>query len=245
MKAVISIFIIFICFSFIWAQEEVDIEAISEETAEGLDLEAVGELFKDSEDLEAFEKSLNDPDIGINNLDLDGNDEVDFIRVLEEVEGDVHLIILQAALGEDEYQDVATIEIEKNEDDSYTMQIQGNEDIYGSNYYITPAEIRIHTWPVIERIYHPTYRPYRSPYYWGRYPKWWRRHAPVKIHVYKPRIKKYTIRTSFVFTRKNRIKHIHRIHYKPRRAAVIKQRRAHRNRAVRQAHPVPKRGKRK
>jgi len=245
MKAVISVLMVFLCFSFVWAQEEVDIEATSEDIAEGLDLEAVGELFKDSENLEEFEKSLNDPDTGINNLDLDGNDEVDFIRVLEEVEGDVHLIILQAALGEEEYQDVATIEIEKNEDDSYTMQIQGNEDIYGSDYYITPAEVRIRTWPIIKRMYRPTYTPYRSPYLWGRYPQWWRRHAPVKVRVYKPRIRKYTVRASFVFTHKNRIKHINRIHYQPRRAAVIKQRRAHHNRAVRQAHPVHKRGKRK
>ena len=245
MKAVISILMVFLCFSFIWAQEEVNIEATSVEFEQGLDLEAVGELFKDSENLEEFEKSLNDPDTGINNLDLDGNNEVDFIRVLEEVEDDLHLIILQAALEEEEYQDVAIIEIEKNENDSYTMQIQGNEDIYGSDYFIAPAEVRIHTWPIIKRIYHPAYHPYRSPYYWGRYPQWWRRHAPVKIHVYKPRIKKYTVRAHFVFTRKNRIKHIHRLHYKPRRAAIFKQRRIHRNQAVRKAHPVPKRVKRK
>jgi len=228
-----------------WAQEEVNIEATTVEAAEGLDLEAVGELFKDSEDLEEFEKSLNDPDTRVNNLDLDENEEVDFIRVLEEVEDDVHLIILQAQLAEDEFQDVATIEIEKEGEEAYNMQIHGNEDIYGSDYYVAPAVVRIHTWPIIKRIYRPAYSPYRSPYYWGKYPKWWRRHGPVKINVYKPRIKKYTVRTSFVFSRKNRVKHIHRIKYKPRRATVIMRRNVHHNRAVRKAHPGTKRVRKK
>jgi hypothetical protein len=247
MKVLISILMIILCFSFIWAQEEVNIEASSAKISEGLDLEAVAELFKDAEDMEAFEQSLNDPDIGINNLDLDENDEVDFIRVQEEVEDDIHLIILQATLAEEEYQDVATIEIEKSEDEdeTYNMQIRGNEDIYGSDYYVTPVDVRIHTWPIIKRIYGPAYRSYRSPYYWGRYPKWWKRHRPVTVHIYRPRIKKFTVRASFAIARKSRMKHIHRIKYKARKAAVIKHRKTRHQRAVRKAQPAPRRVKRK
>jgi len=245
MKVIISILMTILCFSFIWAQEEVKIEASSAEISEGLDLEAAAELFKDSEDLEAFEQSLNDPDIGINNLDLDENGEVDFIRVLEEVEDDAHLIILQAALAEEEYQDVATIEIEQNDDDTYNMQIQGNEDIYGSDYYVTPVNVRIHTWPIIKRIYLPAYHPYRSPYLWGKYPTWWKRHRPVTVHVYRPRIKRYTARAGFVFTQTNRMRHIHRIKYRARRATIIKHRRAHHQRSGRRTQSGPKRVKRK
>lgn len=240
----ISMLMVFLCFSTAVAQEEVEVEATSVEIEQGLDLEAVGELFKDAEDLEAFEKSLNDPDIGVNNLDLDENDEVDFIRVLEEVEGDVHLIILQAALAEEEYQDVATIEVEQNDDETYNMQIQGNEDIYGSDYYVSPAEVQVHTWPIIKTIYRSAYRPYRSSYLWGKYPKWWKRRRPVKIHVYKPRIKRYTGRTTFVFTRNNRLKRIHRIKYTPRRARVIKKRAVRRKGAAKRAHKAKKRARR-
>ncbi len=64
------------------AQEEITVVAPTSEAAEGLDLKAVSELFKDSENLEEFEKALNDPEVGINNLDLDENGEVDFIRWL-------------------------------------------------------------------------------------------------------------------------------------------------------------------
>lgn len=42
-------------------------------------------------DLEECEKSLNDLTIGLNNLDLDENAEVDFVRVGEEIEGTMHL----------------------------------------------------------------------------------------------------------------------------------------------------------
>lgn len=120
------------------AQEKVTIVAPTSEAAEGLDLHAVAEVFKDSPNLKEFEKTLNDPDEGINNLDLDENGEVDFIRVVEEISGDTHIIILQTLLGENEIQDVATIEIEKSGED-YNMQVSGDEMIYGSHYYIVPG----------------------------------------------------------------------------------------------------------
>ena len=66
--------------------QDVTVVAPSSEAADGLDLQAVAELFKDAKDLEAFEKSLNDPEIGVNNLDLDDNGDVDFIRVMEEAD---------------------------------------------------------------------------------------------------------------------------------------------------------------
>ena len=44
------------------------------------------------------------------------DEEVDFIRVVEEVSGETHLVVLQVPMGEDDYQDVATIEIEKDDE---------------------------------------------------------------------------------------------------------------------------------
>jgi len=59
---------VFLGISLISAQENVTVVTPASEAAEGLDLEAVGTLFKDSKNLEEFEKSLNDPKTGINNL---------------------------------------------------------------------------------------------------------------------------------------------------------------------------------
>ncbi|MFH1940831.1 MAG: hypothetical protein ABIL68_01910 [bacterium] len=205
------------------AQDEAVVTSVSE-AAEGLDLQAISELFKESEDLESFEKALNDSDVGVNNLDLDENGEVDFIRVVEEATDDLHVIVLQVCLGKDEFQDVATIEVEKTGEESYNMQVRGNEELYGVDYYVAPTVVRIHTWPIIARIYAPRYRPYRSRYYWGFYPNWWRPRRPVVVNVYRTRLVRYRTRPSFVVTKTGRITTIHKVKYQPRRSTLVKKR---------------------
>ena len=176
--------------------------------------------FKDSESLETFEKALNDPEVGINNLDLDENGEVDFIRVVEQVTDDTHVIILQVQLAENEFQDVATIAVEKN-GNQYNMQVQGDEVIYGVDTYLAPTHVHIHTWPIITWLYRPHYRPYRSVYYFGVYPRWWRPYRPVKINVYRTRTVKFTTRTTFSVTKTSRVKSITKVNYKPRTSTLV------------------------
>jgi hypothetical protein len=83
------------------------------EAAKGLDLYGVAELLRESESIEDFEKRLNQESNGVNNLDLNGDDQVDYITVYEEAEGDTHVAILRVPLGENEYQDVASVDLEK------------------------------------------------------------------------------------------------------------------------------------
>ena len=216
-----AVLLLLMGFGCLFAQEETVITAASE-AAEGLDLEAVAELFREAEDLESFEQALNDPETGINNLDLDENGKVDFIRVVEEMADDTHVIVLQVPLGEDEYQDVATIEIEKTGDEAVNMQVHGNEDLYGPDYYVAPTVVHMHTWPIIRRIYGPGYRPYRSIYYWGHYPRWWKPYRPVTVHVYRTRTVKYRPRTRFMVTRTPRVTTVHKVTYKPRRSVLVR-----------------------
>ena len=206
------------------AQENVTIVAPTSEAAEGLDLRAVGELFKNSKNLQAFERALNSSGVGVNNLDLDGDGKVDFIRVVEEVTDDAHLIVLQVPLGEDEFQDVATIEVEKTADDAHNMQIRGNEVIYGVNYYVAPAPVHIHTWPIVAWMYRPYYRPYRSVFYFGHYPRWWRPHRPVTLNVYRTRTVRFTRRNTFTVTRTSRVNTVSRVHYRPSSSSLVKKR---------------------
>ncbi len=218
-----SIMLMMICVYVTYAQEDVSIVAPTSEAAEGLDLHAVSEIFKDSENLEEFEKNLNNPEEGVNNLDLDDNGDVDFIRVVEEVADDTHVIILQAALGEDQFQDVATIELEKADgDDAYNMQVHGNDDIYGEHYYVAPAHVHIHAWPVIRWIYRPVYRPYRSAFYFGFYPRYWRPYRPVTVNVYRTRTVRYRNRATFSVHRTTRVRSVSRVNYKPRRTTMVK-----------------------
>ncbi len=219
-----TLLLLFVSYCPVSAQEDVTIVAPTSEAAEGLDLKAVSELFKNSENPEEFEKALNDPELGINNLDLDENGEVDFIRVVEKVGDDTHVIILQVPLAENEFQDVATIEVEKTSDNGYNMQVHGNEVIYGVDYYVAPTYVHIHTWPIITWIYRPVYRPYRSVFYFGFYPRWWRPYRPVTINVYRTRTVKLTSRTTFTVTKASRVTSVTKVNYKPRSSTLVKKR---------------------
>jgi hypothetical protein len=206
--------------SAVIANNEVTIVAPSSSAAEGLDLMAVSEIFKETDNLEAFEKTINDPEVGINNLDLDNNGDVDYIRVVEEIVADTHVIILQAAIGVDEFQDVATIEVEKS-GEQYNMQIHGNEIIYGAHYYVAPVQVHVHTWPIISWIYRPVYRPYRSAYHFGFYPRWWKPYKPVHFNVYRTRTVRFTSRNTFAITKTRSIKPVTRVVYKPRTSTKV------------------------
>lgn len=217
-----SLLLLMFSFSLSFAQDDVTIVTANSEAADGLDLKAVSVLFQDSKDMQAFEKALNDPDVGINNLDLNEDGEADFIRVVEEANGDARFIILQVPLAEDEFQDVATIEVEKTSDDEYNMQIHGNHIIYGYDYYVAPTHVHIHTWPIITWMYGPLYHPYRSVFRIGLYPRWYRPYRPVSLRVYRTRTVRFTSRTTFAVKNTSRVRSVTRINYKPRSSTLVK-----------------------
>lgn len=119
------------------SESEADPAAAEAQLGDDLDLFAVLDTFKDSESVEDFEQRLNDPDAGLVNIDLNGDEEVDFVGVFEEGEGDVHVLILRAFLGEDDSQDVASIELEKKGED-VTVQVVGDPALYGPDYIVEP-----------------------------------------------------------------------------------------------------------
>lgn len=107
---------------------------------DNLDLYGVLDLFKKSENPEEFEKKLNSSETKLNNLDLNGDGETDYIRVIDRTENNLHALVLQIPVNEDESQDVAVIEIEKKEDGTAHLQIVGDEELYGKNYIIEPKD---------------------------------------------------------------------------------------------------------
>jgi hypothetical protein len=62
---------------------------------DNLDLYAVLTIFQKSKTIEAFEKSLNDEKEGINNLDLNLDKKVDFIKVTTTKEDSSFRFVLQ------------------------------------------------------------------------------------------------------------------------------------------------------
>ncbi len=159
---------------------------------DNLNLYAVLEVFQKSPTLEGFEKSLNDKELKINNLDLNNDKFVDFIKVVNVKEGNSHSIILRVALNEKENQDLAVIAITKDAAGNVSVQIIGDEELYGKNYIIEPCNNKVidgipnpayigtnsnffyaNNWPVVVYLFSPGYMMYNSPWYWSYYPSYW------------------------------------------------------------------------
>ena len=107
---------------------------------DNLNLYAVLDVFQKSKTLEDFEKALNDPDNKINNLDLNNDGQIDYIEIESHQEGTTHVIVLQVAVSNVETQDVAVIEVSKDKKNNIHVQIIGDEDLYGKNYIVEPAD---------------------------------------------------------------------------------------------------------
>lgn len=101
-------------------------------------LQGALEMFKQAGSPEEFEKLLNTESNHVNNLDLNGDGEVDYLRVVGKRDKDVHVFILQVPVSETESQDVAVIELEKTGTDNAILQIVGDEDIFGEQVIVEP-----------------------------------------------------------------------------------------------------------
>lgn len=169
----------------ILAQDRTTVTATGSEISDNLDLRAVASIFGDSQNLEDFEQRLNDPKAQISNLDLNGDNQVDYLRVIESVEGYTHLVIVQAVLDRDVFQDVATIEVEKN-NNQVQVQVVGNVFMYGQNYIYEPVYV---TRPVIyNHFWVSNYRPYVSTWYWNYYPTYYYAWTPYPVFRYRKHI---------------------------------------------------------
>jgi hypothetical protein len=175
-----------VAFSNLNAQDLTTVEATDSDISENLDLEAVASVFGEAEDLEDFEKKLNDPESQISNLDLNEDGEVDYLRVVESSKDETHLITIQAVIEKDKYQDVAVIDVEKDDAGNTQVQVVGDVYMYGPEYIITP--VYVHPPVVVVWFWGPYYNPWRSPYYWGYYPPYYRPWRPYPTPRYRTNV---------------------------------------------------------
>lgn len=104
-------------------------------------------LFKQSNSPEEFEKLLNSENNKVNNLDLNGDGNIDYLRVINKRQNQVQVFIIQALISNQESQDVAVIELEKTGDNTAVIQIAGDEDIYGETTISEPVEVTDNVYP--------------------------------------------------------------------------------------------------
>ena len=170
----------------IQGQNRTTINAKNSEISDNLDLRVVASIFGDSNNLQDFERRLNDPELQISNLDLNNDNQVDYLRVIESVENRTHVIIIQSVLDRDLYQDVATIEVEKDRYNEVHIQVVGNSYMYGQNYIYEPE---YYSTPYIYATFWTSnYRPYYSSWSWNIYPSYYYAWNPFPIFRYRSNV---------------------------------------------------------
>ena len=178
---------------------------------DNLDLYAVLDLFQESKTIEDFENSLNEEEVGINNLDLNLDDKVDFIKVETKQDKNDFVFVLQVDVLEKEIQDVAVILVSKDDKEKVSIQIVGDEELYGKDYIIEPklettsvtanpaysgpdtvvvinqptTVVVVESAPIVQYVYSPVYVPYYPPYYYGYYPVYYRPYPVISITFYR------------------------------------------------------------
>jgi len=214
-------------------------------------LQGAIEMFKKAGSPEEFEKLINTQSNNVNNLDLDGDGKIDYIRVIDKADKDVHAFILQVAVSDKENQDIAVIELEKTSDASALLQIIGDEDIYGEEIIVEASDgsdgddendgqrmngpgfyddynptvvVNVWLWPSVRYIYRPAYKPWVSPWRWRHYPGWWSPWRPATWRVFHPLTIRHHSYCRVVKT--HRVVTAHRI-YKPNRATSVTVRTRH------------------
>ena len=182
-------------------------------------LEGALDLFKQSHTLRDFERKLNTEENWVNNLDLDYDGRIDYIRVEHRRQGNFHAIVLQALVGRYDVQDVAVIEIEVTGRGETVLQIVGDEGLYGDEVIVEPVEgysdsrsgyrsdyggyVNVYYWEPVQYILGRQYVVYASPYRWQYYPAWWSPWIQCSWSVFRPRI--------VIYHRHYHVVHIHRV----------------------------------
>lgn len=164
------------------AQKTITVEAQNSDISNNLDLKAVATVFGQSKDLQEFEQKLNDYDSQISNLDLNKDGQVDYLRVIEKTENGIHVVEIQAVLDKDVYQDVASIVVEKDQNNKPTVQVIGDPYIYGDNYIIEPSYV--YTPSIFSFFWGSSYYRWNSPYYYGYYPSYYHHREPCELDLY-------------------------------------------------------------
>jgi len=153
-----------------------------------LDLNAVAAAFAESNSVQEFEKILNSSRYMINNLDLNHDGWIDYLRVIETRRGYYHTLLIQACLAPGVFQDVATLIAERRAD-VLMVEVVGDAYLYGYNYIVRPVFVkRPPMWDVYGR---PSYNPWSSPYHYSYLPSYYTRPKPIYLNHYQAYVNTY------------------------------------------------------
>ena len=153
-----------------------------------LDLHAVAAAYSEARSTREFEQLLNSSKYMINNLDLNRDGYVDYLRVIETRKGQYYAYLIQACLAPTVFQDVATLVAERRASTLY-VEVVGDSYLYGYNYVVRPTFVKR---PPMWDVYgYTNYTVWVSPYYYGAWPNYYTRPKTVYITHYQAYVKTY------------------------------------------------------
>jgi hypothetical protein len=165
---------------------------------DNLNLQALGELVKNSTTAQDIEDKLNTTG-SINNLDLNNDGSVDYIKVTEYGDANKKGFSFTVDIAEGQTQEIATIEVAKGSNDAQ-INIQGNQQLYGNNNYYQ-SRYSLTDMLILSYLFRP-HPYYHSPYYYGHYPNYYRSYRSTPYNSYRNRMVSTTKTTTI--TRTNR-----------------------------------------
>ena len=163
---------------------------------DNLNLQALGELVKNSTSAQDIEDKLNSNG-SINNLDLNGDGSVDYIKVTEYGNGNQKGFSFTVDVANGQTQEIATIEVAQGSNNAQ-MNIQGNQQLYGNNGYYQ-SNYGLTDMLIMSYLLRP-HPYYHSPYYYGHYPSYYHSYRSTPYNSYRTRMSATTRRTTITRT---------------------------------------------
>ena len=163
---------------------------------DNLNLQALGELVKNSTSAQDIEDKLNQNG-SINNLDLNNDGSVDYIKVTEYGSGNQRGFSFTVDVASGQTQEIATIEVARGSNNAQ-MNIQGNQQLYGNNGYYQ-SHYSLTDLMIMHYLFAP-HRPYYSPYHYGYYPSYYHSYRSRPYSSYRSSVARTTTRTTITRT---------------------------------------------
>jgi hypothetical protein len=161
---------------------------VSSNNIPGFNVQEFATLLKTIKDPQSLQDAINAPGNKVNNLDLDHDGNIDFLKVVEQQNGQFQVI--------DEYSNtqsavVATLTINQQNN---TMSVNGNQAYCGSNYQYQ-SHFSVGDYLLLAYLLRP-HPYYISPYHYHSYPAYYHTTVVRRTYVSRPSVDTRNVSTS-------------------------------------------------
>jgi len=166
---------------------------------DNFDLNAATTILATTASLAEYEAMINSSKSKINNVDLNEDGKLDYLKVVEVIKERTNLISIQAITGKDAAMGLATIEIHSFTNGAVSVVTAGNGALYGEKYYLTPnadsdvvsrGVASVLTQQTTSQIQKGTVRTaWVSDASWNNYPDGWKAEEVLDTEKYRMTMK--------------------------------------------------------